>query len=300
MQGKMLIEFLSHLSGYQMTAIWKEVDARPEKGKERLRVWHVEIDEKDKKQVTRFLESMCNTNQRKIFPLEYKLLFLFDVKDSIGIHGRDKAQKLFDRHTDFIKIHTSVRVPGVKEAYYEDKRAGSLADFSMSLKSKGTSKQLFHSLDQAKGTGTCYSLSFIDMYDMKAREVIHNLAEYLGHHHGTWVYKYFAAEYVELAQTCYWHEESQSMISNKEQMWDNLMNWDTEFQVQIENMKNMENMDAAPPGAAAQTLVGSVDSISFMDRHTSAVSNNPRSMDASNTPPLPQVNCFPKPPFPPT
>jgi hypothetical protein len=32
-------------------------------------------------------------------------------------------------------------------------------------------------------------------------------------------------------------------------MWDNLMNWDTEFQVQIENMENMENMDAAPPGA---------------------------------------------------
>jgi hypothetical protein len=34
------------------------------------------------------------------------------------------------------------------------------------------------------------------------------------------------------------------MRSNKEQMWDNLMNWDTEFQVQIENMENMENMDA--------------------------------------------------------
>jgi hypothetical protein len=33
----------------------------------------------------------------------------------------------------------------------------------MSLKSKGKYKQLFHSLDQA--TGTCYSISFIDMYD---------------------------------------------------------------------------------------------------------------------------------------
>jgi hypothetical protein len=97
----------------------------------------------------------------------------------------------------------------------------------MSLKWKGKSKQLFHSLDQAKGTGTCYSLSFIDMYDMEAREVIHNLAAYLAHHYGTWVYKYFAAEDVELAQTFYWHDESQSMISNKEQMWDNLMNWDT-------------------------------------------------------------------------
>jgi hypothetical protein len=42
------------------------------------------------------------------------------------------------------------------------------------------------------------------------------------------------------------------MISNKEQMSDNLMNWDTEFQVQIENKENMENMDAAAPGAAAQ------------------------------------------------
>jgi hypothetical protein len=89
----------------------------------------------------------------------------------------DKAQKLFDRQADFIKIHRSVRVPGVKGAYYEDKRAGcSLADCIMLLKLNGTYNQLFHSLDQAKGTGTCYSLSFIDIYDMEAREIIHNLA----------------------------------------------------------------------------------------------------------------------------
>jgi hypothetical protein len=197
----------------------------------------VETDETDKKQVTRFLESMYNTNQRKLFPLGYKLRFIIDVKDSIGIHGMDKAQKLFDRQADFINIHRSVRVPGVKGVYYLDKRAGcSLADCIMLLKSKGTSKQLFHSLDQAKCTGTYYSLIFIDMYDMEAREVIHNLAAYLAHNHGTWVYKYFAAKDVELAQTCYWHKESQSMRYNKEQMWKNLMNWDTEFQVQIENM----------------------------------------------------------------
>jgi hypothetical protein len=59
-----------------------------------------------------------------------------------------------------------------------------LADCIISLKSKGASKQLFHSLDQAKGAGTCYSLSFIDMYEMEAREVIHNLAAYLAHHNG--------------------------------------------------------------------------------------------------------------------
>jgi hypothetical protein len=29
-------------------------------------------------------------------------------------------------------------------------------------------------------------------------------------------------------------------------MWDNRMTWDTEFQVQIENMENVENMEAAP------------------------------------------------------
>jgi hypothetical protein len=58
----------------------------------------------------------------------------------------------------------------------------------------------------------------------------------------------------------------------------------------------MGNMDAAPPGAAAQNLVGSVDSMSFIDCHASAVSNNPRSMDASMKPPLPPVNCFPIPP----
>jgi hypothetical protein len=36
---------------------------------------------------------MYNTNQRKIFPLGYKLRFLFAVNESIGINGRDKAQK---------------------------------------------------------------------------------------------------------------------------------------------------------------------------------------------------------------
>jgi hypothetical protein len=43
----------------------------------------------------------------------------------------------------------------------------------------------------------------------------------------------------------------------------------------------MGNLDAAPPGAETQNLVGSVDYMSFMDRHASAVSNNPRSVDAS-------------------
>jgi hypothetical protein len=168
MKGKRLMEFLSHLIGYHMTERWKAISTRPEEGKDILRLWHVETDKKDKKQVTRFLESMYNTNQRNLFHLGYKLRFLFYVKDSTGIHGMDKAQKLFDRQADFIKIHKSVRVPGVKGAYYEDKRAGcSLADCIMSLKSTGTSNQLFHSLDQAKGTGTCYSLSFIDMYDME-------------------------------------------------------------------------------------------------------------------------------------
>jgi hypothetical protein len=179
MQGKGLMEFLSHLSCYHMTARWKAISTRPEEGKEILRLWHVETDEKDKNQVTRFLESMYNINHRNLFPLGYKLCFLFDVKDSIGIHGMDKAQKLFYLQAEFIKIHRPVRVPGVKGAYYEDKRAGcSLLDCIMSLKPKGKYKQLFHSLDQAKGTGTCYSLSFIDMYDMEAREVIQNMAAY--------------------------------------------------------------------------------------------------------------------------
>jgi hypothetical protein len=137
MQGKRIMEFLSHLSIYHMTSRWKAISTRPEEGKEIIRLWHVKTDEKDKKQVTRFLESMYKTNQRKLFPLGYKLCLLFYVKYSIGIHGMDKAQKLFDRQADFIKIHRSIRVGGVKGAYYEDKRAGcSLADCIMSLKSK--------------------------------------------------------------------------------------------------------------------------------------------------------------------
>jgi hypothetical protein len=191
MQGKRFIKFLSHLIGYKIIARWEAGDEKPEKGKERLCLWHVESDGKDKKQVA--LESMYNMNQRKLFPLGYKRRFLFDVKESIGIHGRDKAQKLLDRQADVIKIHISVRIPGVKGAYYDDKRPGcSVAECIIPLKSKGTAKQLFNSLDQIKGTGTCYSISFVDMYDMEAREAIHNLAAYLAHHHGSWVYKYFA------------------------------------------------------------------------------------------------------------
>jgi hypothetical protein len=108
MQGKMLMELLSHLSFYYMTARWNAISTRPEEGKEILRLWHVETDEKDKNQVTRLLESMYNTNNINLFPMGYKLRFLLDVKDSIGINGMDKAQKLFDRKADFIKIHRSV------------------------------------------------------------------------------------------------------------------------------------------------------------------------------------------------
>jgi hypothetical protein len=99
---------MSHLSGYHMIARWKAISTRPEEGKEVLRLWHVGTAEKDKHQVTRFLKSMYNTNQRNMFPLGYKLRFLFYVKDSIGIHGMDKAQKLFDRQADFINIYRSV------------------------------------------------------------------------------------------------------------------------------------------------------------------------------------------------
>jgi hypothetical protein len=86
MQVKRMMEFLSHLSGYHTTSRWKAISTRPEEGKEILRLWYVETDEKDKKQVTIFLESMYNTNKRKLFPLGYKVSFLFDVKDSIGVH----------------------------------------------------------------------------------------------------------------------------------------------------------------------------------------------------------------------
>jgi hypothetical protein len=89
------------------------------------------------------------------------------------------------------------------------------------------------------------------------------------------------------------------MRSTKEQIWDNLMNWDTEFQVQIENMENMGNLDAVPPRTAAQNFVGIVDYMSFMDLHAYSVCNTPRSMDASLKPPTFTRNFFPMPPFPP-
>jgi hypothetical protein len=61
----------------------------------------------------------------------------------------------------------------------------------------------------------------------------------------------------------------------------------------------MGNLDAAPPGAAAQNLVGSVDYMSFMDRHAYDVSNNPRSMDASLKPPTSTSKLFPNVTIPP-
>jgi hypothetical protein len=74
-------------------------------------------------------------------------------------------------------------------------------------------------------------------------------------------------------------------------MWENLMNW-VGFQVHIENMENMGNLDDAPPGAAAQNLLGSVDYMSFMDLHASSVYNNPRSMDKSLKPPTSTSKLF--------
>jgi hypothetical protein len=65
-------------------------------------------------------------------------------------------------------------------------------------------------------------------------------------------------------------------------------------------MENMDNMDAVPPGAAAQNLVGIVDYMSFMDLHASAVSNNPRSMDASMKHPTSTSKLFPNATLPPT
>jgi hypothetical protein len=94
-------------------------------------------------------------------------------------------------------------------------------------------------------------------------------------------------------------EESQSMRSNKEQMWDTLMTWDTEFQVQIENMENMGNLDDVPAGAAAWNLVGSVYYMSFMYRHASAMSNNPSSMDEILKPPTSTSKLFPNATLPP-
>jgi hypothetical protein len=90
------------------------------------------------------LEKAVSFGIQTLIPLRYD-----------GIHGRDNAQKLFDRQAGFTKIYRSVRVPGVKGEYYEDSISVCLlADFIMPLKSKVTSKQLLRSLNQAKRIGT--------------------------------------------------------------------------------------------------------------------------------------------------
>jgi hypothetical protein len=40
MKGKMLMEFMSHLSGYHMTERWNTADTRSEEGKEIIHLWH--------------------------------------------------------------------------------------------------------------------------------------------------------------------------------------------------------------------------------------------------------------------
>jgi hypothetical protein len=138
------------------------------------------------------------------------------------------------------------------------------------------------------------------MYDiMEAREVIYNLAVYLGHHSGTWVYAYFAAEDAELAQMCYFPEDSKTTRSNKEHMWDDPIAWDTEFQVQIENIEKIATLNGEPQGAAGQNLMESVGSMSFMDRHASAVSNKSGSITASVTHQVPISRLFPNAALPP-
>jgi hypothetical protein len=62
-----------------------------------------------------------------------------------------------------------------------------MADCIMTLKSRAPSKQIFHILDDVKGSRTFNNLSLIGMHDMDAWEVDHNLVTYLAHHNGIWV-----------------------------------------------------------------------------------------------------------------
>jgi hypothetical protein len=85
-------------------------------------LWQVESNKKDKNKVTRFLEFTYKTNQRKLFPLGYKLRFLFDVKESIGMHGRDKAQRylidklVLSKFIDMFEFQVSKgHIMGIKE-----------------------------------------------------------------------------------------------------------------------------------------------------------------------------------------
>jgi hypothetical protein len=82
MQGKRLMEFLYHLIGYHMTSRWKSINTRPEEGKEVLRLWYVETDEKDKSKSPYFWNP-CATQIREIyfsgiqtmFPLRCEILY---------------------------------------------------------------------------------------------------------------------------------------------------------------------------------------------------------------------------------
>jgi hypothetical protein len=66
MQGKRLMEFLSHLSGYHMTERRKAIITRPEEGTEILRLWHGETDDKDKIKLPYFWNP-CTTQMRESY-----------------------------------------------------------------------------------------------------------------------------------------------------------------------------------------------------------------------------------------
>jgi hypothetical protein len=58
-------------------------------------------------------------------------------------------------------------------------------------------------------------------------------------------------------------------------------------------MENLVTLKGGPQGAAAQNLVGGVDSMSFMDHRASAVSNNKGIITASATHHAPRSRLFP-------
>jgi hypothetical protein len=161
-----------------------------------------------------------------------------------------------------------------------------IADGSMAMTQEKTKRHLFHSLDQPRGPGTTFRLSFITSHaEETGGAVIDSPVACLEQQRGSWVFKYFDHEDLMKARACHWDPIAKRIKSDNESMLAQLAQGDPQFEmIEIDNIEMVD--DSNPAGEAAQNnFLASIDSVSVMQRGLNAEPTEEYTQDNSATTP---------------
>jgi hypothetical protein len=124
-----------------------------------------------------FLKSLYNTSFQREYLMGIKLRFICDIWDVTGLPMKEQCEHLHARQKAFGEILELHPVYALQDAYTFDTRSREiLADGFMAMKHSNSGRQLFHSLDQPRGSGSNYRLTFIQSHGEEAGEAIDYLA----------------------------------------------------------------------------------------------------------------------------